>query len=132
MKIHLRGEQVAEDVNLSNIASKTQFFSGSDLKNLAVAAALSCVREENDLAKSHTGEEPYKHAEKRTLNAQHFTRALEEITASISEDMTSLKDIKKFDEQYGDKRGKKKKSSGLGFSAASDLNKVRDTVKVRD
>jgi hypothetical protein len=88
------------------------------------------VREENDLAKAHTSEHPYEHPEKRTLTAQHFSRALEEITASISEDMNSLKDIKKFDEQYGDKRGKKKVSR-WGFKAANEPGKVLDTVKVR-
>ncbi len=133
LKIHLRDEQLAEDVSLSDLAGKTQYYSGSDLKNLSVAAALNCVRQENELAKKHNAEQeaPYKHAEKRTLTAQHFMRALEEITASISEDMTSLKDIKKFDEQYGDKRGNKKKHSGWGFNAAKDMDKVLDTIKVR-
>jgi SpoVK/Ycf46/Vps4 family AAA+-type ATPase len=130
LKIHLRDEQLAEDVDLSDLAKKTPFYSGSDLKNLSVAAALNCVREENDLAKAHTGEHPYEHPEKRTLTAQHFSRALEEITASISEDMNSLKDIKKFDEQYGDNRGKKKVSK-WGFKAANEAGKVLDTVKVR-
>jgi SpoVK/Ycf46/Vps4 family AAA+-type ATPase len=130
LKIHLRDEQLAEDVDLSDLGKKTPFYSGSDLKNLCVAAALTCVREENDRAKAHTGEQPYQHAEKRTLTAQHFTKALEEITASISEDMNSLKDIKKFDEQYGDKRGKKKVSR-WGFKAANDEGKGLDTVKIR-
>ena len=130
LKIHLREEQLAEDVNLSDIASKTPFYSGSDLKNLSVAAALSCVREENELAKMHAGQQPYKHAEKRTLTAQHFVKALEEISASISEDMSSLKDIKKFDEQYGDKRGKKR-APNWGFDSAEQANKILDTVKVR-
>lgn len=130
LKIHLRDEQLAEDVDLSDLAKKTPFYSGSDLKNLSVAAALNCVREENDLAKAHASEHPYEHPEKRTLTAQHFSRALEEITASISEDMNSLKDIKKFDEQYGDKRGKKKVLR-WGFKAANEADKVLDTVKVR-
>ena len=130
LKIHLREEQLAEDVNLSDLAARTPFYSGSDLKNLGVAAALSCVREENDLATAHTGEQPYQHAEKRTLTMEHFSKALEEITASISEDMNSLKEIKKFDEQYGDKRGKKK-ALKWGFETASEAGKVLDTVKVR-
>ena len=48
--IHLKDEQLAEDVSLSNLASQTPFYSGSDLKNVAVAAALACVREEFDAA----------------------------------------------------------------------------------
>ncbi|OAL29174.1 hypothetical protein AYO20_09227 [Fonsecaea nubica] len=132
LKIHLRNEKLGEDVNLQDLAKKTPFYSGSDLKNVAVAAALNCVREENELAKQHKGEEPYQHPERRTLTKKHFDKALEEISASISEDMSSLRDIKKFDEQFGDKRGKKKKAPRLGFPTEKENEKVRDTVKVRD
>jgi SpoVK/Ycf46/Vps4 family AAA+-type ATPase len=131
LKIHLRDETLAEDVNLADLAAKTPFYSGSDLKNLAVAAALNCVREENEQAKNHTGEDPFEHADKRTLKAAHFDRALEDISASISEDMNSLKEIKKFDEQFGDNRGKKKRSSKWGFNTVTDADKAPDTVKVR-
>ena len=131
LNIHLRDEVLAEGVDLAELAKKTPFYSGSDLKNLAVAAALECVREENEAAKKHVGAEPYMHAEKRTLTVAHFEKALSEISASISEDMTSLRDIKKFDEQYGDKRGKKRKSARWGFSTVAEANKVLDTVKVR-
>ncbi|EXJ89479.1 hypothetical protein A1O3_02546 [Capronia epimyces CBS 606.96] len=130
LKIHLRHEILAEDVDLAVLAKNTPFYSGSDLKNVAVAAAMNCVREENALAKKHTGEEPYKHPERRTLYWKHFEKALDEISASISEDMSSLREIKKFDEQFGDKRGKKKKAPRLGFPTQEE-EKGRDTVKVR-
>ncbi|EXJ95426.1 hypothetical protein A1O1_00547 [Capronia coronata CBS 617.96] len=130
LKIHLRHEDLAEDVDLSVLAKKTPFYSGSDLKNIAVAAALNAVREENELAKKHTGEEPYQYPERRTLRWTHFERALDEISASISEDMSSLREIRKFDEQFGDKRGKQKKTPRLGFPTQEE-DKVRDTVKVR-
>lgn len=130
LKIHLRNENLASDVDLPSLAKSTPFYSGSDLKNLCVAAALNAVREENLLAKQHTGPEPYQHPERRTLTGKHFNTAMEEISASISEDMTSLKDIKKFDEQYGDKRGKKKKTPKLGFPTKG--RQERDTVKVRE
>ncbi|KIV80385.1 hypothetical protein PV11_07886 [Exophiala sideris] len=130
LKIHLRQEQLASDVDIADLAKRTPFYSGSDLKNVAVAAALNCVREENELAKKHQGEEPYQHAERRTLHKRHFDKALEDISASISEDMSSLRDIKKFDEQFGDKRGKSKKTPRLGFPTQHDDRK-RDTKKVR-
>lgn len=131
LKIHLRHEQLAGDVDVADLAGRTPFYSGSDLKNVAVAAALNCVREENELAKQHQGEGPYQHAERRTLARKHFDKALEDISASISEDMSSLRDIKKFDEQFGDKRGKKKKIPKLGFPTR-DEDASRDTRKVRD
>lgn len=131
LKIHLRGETLAEDVNLAELAAKTPFYSGSDLKNLSVAAALNCVQEENLQAQNHTGDDAFEHAEKRTLTAVHFDNALKDISASISEDMSSLKEIKKFDERFGDKRGRKKKSPKWGFNTAAEADKVLDTVKVR-
>jgi len=131
LKIHLREELLAKDVSLATIASRTPFYSGSDLKNLSVAAALNCVQEENEQAKKHSGEECFEHAETRTLTVAHFERALEDISASISEDMSSLKEIKKFDEQFGDKRGRKKKSPKWGFNTAAEADKVLDTIKVR-
>lgn len=131
LKIHLRDENLAEDVSLPDTAARTPFYSGSDLKNLSVAAALNCVQDENKQASNHTGEDSFEHAEKRTLTAAHFTRALEDISASISEDMSSLKEIKKFDEQFGDKRGRRKKTPKWGFNTAAEADKVLDTVKVR-
>ncbi|KAJ4617798.1 hypothetical protein HRR85_002788 [Exophiala dermatitidis] len=131
LKIHLRHETLADDVDLALLAKRTPFYSGSDLKNVSVAAALNAVREENELAKNHTGEEPYQHPERRTLSWKHFEKALEDISASISEDMSSLREIKKFDEQFGDKRGKKKKTPRLGFPTQEE-EKARDTVKVRE
>ena len=234
LKIHLKAEQLAEDLDLADLAKRTPFYSGSDLKNLCVAAALTAVREQSavplrsrprtDAANSntdavpssdgspiekdlttipiptppngdssvntattapkvatptsmlntvdspsqdtaHSDERPaaahpqatddlaahinrihnsntsfmnlFKSSEpstsydsststsaneqkgikkRRVLTKQHFDKALEEITASISEDMNSLKEIKKFDEVYGDRKGKRKGRAGLGFS----------------
>ncbi|KAL9609313.1 MAG: hypothetical protein Q9167_005900 [Letrouitia subvulpina] len=50
--IHLKGEHLDPEISLAKLASETPFYSGSDLKNLAVAAALACVREEYETAVS--------------------------------------------------------------------------------
>ena len=170
--IHLQGEQLAKDVSLSTLASQTPFYSGSDLKNLAVAAALACVREEFDTAAaaakatsssslpsstsasiessssltpqtpsipssylpvsfsahplsapsptSSPVPKPYTYPAKRTLTLRHFTRAMEEISASISEALGSLTAIRKFDEKYGDRRGRRKKLGGYGFGTVKE------------
>lgn len=136
LKIHLRQESLSDEVNLPDLAKKTPFYSGSDLKNVAVAAALNAVREENEAAKQYRlnnpdSEVPYTYPVKRTLTSKHFEKALEEISASISEDMSSLKEIKKFDEQFGDRKGRKRKSPRWGFKSANEADKVLETVKVR-
>ncbi|KAF2803476.1 AAA-domain-containing protein [Mytilinidion resinicola] len=146
LNIHLKGEALAKDVDVTELSELTPLYSGSDLKNLAVAAALACVREENEQAAiamaksmSESTSEPstdaspeppssdsdrppqlvpglkYHFPEKRILHKRHFEKAMQEISASISEDMSSLGAIKKFDEQFGDRRGRKKKKSAYGF-----------------
>ncbi|KAE8147762.1 hypothetical protein BDV25DRAFT_159698 [Aspergillus avenaceus] len=131
LKIHLKDEQLDSSVDLAELSRRTQLYSGSDLKNLSVAAALACVREENDLAAQHQGDEPYQYPERRTLTRKHFERGMEEISASISEDMTSLSAIRKFDEQYGDRKGRRKKSPGWGFAPANAEEPAVDAARVR-
>ncbi|KAI9777733.1 MAG: hypothetical protein M1835_005167 [Candelina submexicana] len=132
LKIHLRDEILDSSVSLASLASQTPLYSGSDLKNVSVAAALACVREENEEAAKHTGTEPYQFSEKRTLLKRHFDKAIEEVSASVSEDMSTLAAIKKFDEKYGDRRGRRKKMAGYGFATAVDAEKHAETGRVRN
>ncbi|MCJ1317710.1 hypothetical protein MMC15_003036 [Xylographa vitiligo] len=132
LQIHLKHELLDSSVSLSHLASQTPFYSGSDLKNLAVAAALACVREENDAAAVHTGPKPYEYPKQRTLTATHFDKAISEISASISEDMASLSAIRKFDEKYGNRRGRRKTSNGYGFGTMAEMEKNNtDSARIR-
>ncbi|RMZ74353.1 mitochondrial AAA ATPase [Pyrenophora seminiperda CCB06] len=165
LRIHLKGEQLDGSVDLDDIAKRTPFYSGSDLKNISVSAALACVKEENEQVvkaateivagndvmaatfepttsspESTTVEQPpqpkaalhlipgqsYNFPEKRVLHARHFDKALQEISASISENMSSLNAIKKFDEQYGDHKGnKRRKDFGFGVMGERNENAAR-------
>lgn len=131
LRIHLKDERLDESVSLEALAQQTPFYSGSDLKNLSVAAALACVREESEAAAKHTGAEPYVYPERRTLTKKHFDKALEEISASISEDMSTLSAIRKFDEKYGDRKGRRKKASPMGFGGAAESEKDSEAGRVR-
>ena len=129
LKIHLQNEELASDVDLIDIASdaRTNLYSGSDLKNICVAAALSCVKEENEMYKT-TGTYP----KQRTLSKRHFDKALEDISASISDDMSSLQLIRKFDEKYGDKHGRRKRKPKWGFGNTLEDPKDMGTGRVRN
>lgn len=182
LRIHLKGEQLDESVDLADIAKRTPFYSGSDLKNVAVSAALACVKEENEqaaiaaakttaeseleLPSTSDSETPpdsqtasasisttsppsqqtsspssppkalhlvrgqnYTFPEKRTLHSRHFDKALQEISASISEDMSSLSAIKKFDEQYGDRKGNKRRKD-FGFGVIAERNESAARVRI--
>ncbi|KAJ5105794.1 hypothetical protein NUU61_003141 [Penicillium alfredii] len=134
LKIHLKDEQLDSSVDLAELARRTALYSGSDLKNLSVAAALACVREENEaaaVARRQGSTEPYQYPERRTLMPAHFERGIGEISASISEDMSSLSAIRKFDEQYGDRKGRRQKSPGWGFIPAPSEEATADAARVR-
>merc|ERR1711977_677695 len=131
LKIHLKDEVLDDSVSLSTLAKDTPFYSGSGLKNLSVAAALACIREENAVAAQHSGHEPYIYPEKRILTKAHFDKAMEEISASISEDMSTLTAIRKFDEKYGDRKGRKKKGPGMGFGGTTLVEKDSEAARVR-
>lgn len=144
LDIHLKGEELEESVSLEKIAKNTPFYSGSDLKNVSVAAALACVREEIANAVKAANAAGISKADqrikgklvfpaKRILAERHFDTALQEISASISEDMQSLKNIRKFDEKYGDRKGRAKKKAGMGFGREREkVDESEALIRKRD
>ncbi|KAI4599153.1 hypothetical protein KJ359_002112 [Pestalotiopsis sp. 9143b] len=127
LKIHLKNEAIDDTVSIEKIAKRTTLYSGSDLKNVCVAAAMAAVKEELEASEKHAGPEPYSWPAKRVLNNRHFEKALSEIPASVSEDMATLTAIKKFDERYGEKKTRRKRR-GMGFEVvpeATDSHEAR-------
>lgn len=136
LRLLLRGEKLEEDVSVEEYAQRTPYYSGSDLKSVCVAAAMAAVEEENHAANAYNDanagkeQEPYKYPERRVLRREHFERAMKQIPASISEDMLSLRLIRKFDEEYGTSRkGAKKKGMGFGTVAAEKLASAEGRVR---
>ncbi|KAF2428714.1 AAA-domain-containing protein [Tothia fuscella] len=117
--LHLRGEILDPTVDIAILATSTPFYSGSDLKNVVVSTALAAVKEENEIATQAItgGDAGYKYPDRRILTQRHFEKALEEIAASVGEDMVSLSAMRKWDERYGDRKGRRKRSGwGNKFS----------------
>jgi AAA+ superfamily predicted ATPase len=123
IRVMLKEETLAEDVDLAWLAKETELYSGSDLKNLCVSAAMEAVREEVRAKEAWQGEGEYQFPERRVLEKRHFEKGLREISASISGDMESLKAIRKFDEQYGDAGRKRRVRRGMGFEVVPDEGK---------
>lgn len=131
LKIHLKDEQLGPCVSLADLAKDTPFYSGSDLKNVAVAAALACIRSENAAAAAQAGKGPHIYPPKRVLTKEHFETAMQEISASINEDMRSLRAIRKFDERFGDRKGRRKKAAGMGFGGTTVVEMDSAAGRVR-
>ncbi|KAJ4858548.1 ATPase family associated with various cellular activities (AAA) domain-containing protein [Trichoderma breve] len=124
LKLQLKGEILDDSVSLDEYAKRTPYYSGSDLKNMCVAAAMAAVEEENEAAAKHKGPHPFQYPERRILQKTHFEKALKSIPASINEDMVSLKLIRKFDEEYGNRKRSATKSN-MGFGFAEDKRHIK-------
>lgn len=90
-------------VSLVELAKATEHYSGSDLKNVCVTAALRAVQQQVAT----------KIPQSLTMN--HFKEAIKMVPPSSSEDMDSLVEIRKWDSKFGD--GKKQKKTHIGFSS---------------
>lgn len=136
LRVMLREEHLAGDVDLAALARETELYSGSDLKNLCVAAAMEAVREEVRAKEAWQAEGEGKEGEyawpaRRVLEKRHFDKGLRDISASVSGDMESLQAIRKFDEQYGDAGRKKKVRRGMGFEVVPQGKKGSEEARVR-
>ncbi|KAF4587597.1 ATPase family AAA domain-containing protein 1-A [Ophiocordyceps camponoti-floridani] len=131
LRLLLKSETLDSSVSIDEYADRTTYYSGSDLKNVCVAAAMAAVEEENEVAARHEGPDPYVYPERRTLTKAHFEKALGQIPASISEDMASLKQIRRFDREYGDGNMGSRKKTTIGFGDFDKGRASMDEVRVR-
>ncbi|KAL1558412.1 hypothetical protein AAHA92_08884 [Salvia divinorum] len=115
----LRNEEFAPNVNLEAVASMTDGYSGSDLKNLCVTAAHCPIREilekekkEKALALAESRPLPALHssADVRPLSMEDFKYAHEQVCASVSSDSQNMNELNQWNELYGEGGSRKKKS----------------------
>ncbi|KAF8251679.1 AAA-domain-containing protein [Wilcoxina mikolae CBS 423.85] len=94
LEILLKDEKLGPKADITTLAGLTTSYTGSDLKNLCVQAALTCVSEEISRAATH------KTPARRTIRRRHFDKALLVIkpTTTIPADLTQ---IRMFDKRSG-------------------------------
>lgn len=103
----LANEEIDQSVDIDEIAKMTEGFSGSDIKNLCIEAAYEPVREllkrEN---KPDTERNPLLHL--RPLRYDDFKKARETLTSTVSEDSTSISELRQWNDTFGEGGNRKK------------------------
>eukprot|EP00667_Euglena_gracilis_P002482 EG_transcript_2483 len=109
LAVILREEALAPDVDLSAVAKMTAGYSGSDLKQLCVAAAYRPVREFLQ-AEANAGEpaNPERQAAEdpavalRPIGLEDFQQACKEVGGSVNEESAAIAELRKWNAAYGD------------------------------
>lgn len=128
-RVHLKDEKLdADSITIEKLAKETNFFSGSDIKNVCVSAALQAVKELKQ--KVDDGEVSAEDAASwtRTLARRHFDHALKQTGSSISDDMSSINMIREWDKEFG-QNAKKQPVKGWGFSQAPPIHDLSVRVE---
>ncbi|XP_058752102.1 vacuolar protein sorting-associated protein 4-like [Vicia villosa] len=111
LKVILAKEELSPDVDLDAVASMTDGYSGSDLKNLCVTAAHCPIKEilEKEKKERASALEEGRPApalcnsgDIRSLNMKDFKHAHQQVCASISPDSVNMTQLVHWNELYGE------------------------------
>ena len=86
LKVHTKNMPLAKDVDLKYLAERTENFSGADLEGLVREAAMTALREDENI---------------KEVSMRHFKKALEEITPSIDRETIRSYELPKVKKSTG-------------------------------
>jgi transitional endoplasmic reticulum ATPase len=96
-KIHTRKTPLAEDVNLDELARRTDGYTGADIASLSNTAVMLALREH--ISKAKDPEDARKRAKGLKVAKRHFDEALQKIKPMSSEE---LKMYERFSQQFSE------------------------------
>jgi SpoVK/Ycf46/Vps4 family AAA+-type ATPase len=111
LKIFLTPENLETGFEFDKLAKETEGYSGSDLKNLCIAAAYRPVQEllQEENKDSVTNASP----DLRPLSLDDFIQSKAKVSPSVAYDATTMNELRKWNEQYGE--GGTRTKSPFGF-----------------
>ncbi|KAH1202095.1 putative AAA domain-containing protein C24B10.10c [Glycine max] len=119
LKVILAKEELSPDVDLDAVASMTDGYSGSDLKNLCVTAAHRPIKEilEKEkkeraaaLAEGQPAPALCSSGDVRSLNMEDFKYAHQQVCASVSSESVNMTELLQWNELYGEGGSRVKKA----------------------
>ncbi|KAL7098530.1 hypothetical protein ACP275_09G023200 [Erythranthe tilingii] len=111
LKIILARENLEPEFSFEQLANATEGYSGSDLKNLCVAAAYRPVQEL--LEEEIKGDKIHGVPALRSLKVEDFTHSKAKVGPSVAYDAASMNELRKWNDQYGE--GGSRRKSPFGF-----------------
>ncbi|XVF08717.1 hypothetical protein REPUB_Repub07fG0027500 [Reevesia pubescens] len=119
LKVILAKEDLSPDVDIDAVATMTDGYSGSDLKNLCVTAAHRPIKEilekeKNERAAALSEGKPPPplsgSSDIRPLNMEDFKYAHERVCASVSSESVNMTELLQWNELYGEGGSRRKKA----------------------
>ncbi|RDB26753.1 ATPase family AAA domain-containing protein 1 [Hypsizygus marmoreus] len=127
LRVHLADEILHEDVNLASIAKATEYYSGSDLRNLCVSAAMESVKEMIGVVQWNPKERDEQFGQgsdvtakqrhnwdPRVVRLKHFQHAFTQVLATSTP--KSHVELRKWHERFGGTGKSKEKPKTKKFS----------------
>lgn len=109
LRLLLKDDPLCGTVDLEHLARQTEFYSGSDLKNLCMAAAFRALR------RVRHGAPPSAIDSQMVITKDDLISALSDVPASLSDKMNTLNDLREWDNMYGEGARKARSKPSLGF-----------------
>src|ERR671912_1364664 len=96
IKIHTKKKPLDEDVNLEDLADKTDGYTGADIASLSSAAVMLALREH--ISKYEDPKEADSHIQELKIQMKHFEEAMKKIRPLSNQELSMYKSIS---EQFG-------------------------------
>ncbi|KAE8022974.1 hypothetical protein FH972_008733 [Carpinus fangiana] len=112
LRIFLSQENLEPDFQFDKLAYATEGYSGSDLKNLCIAASYRPVQEL--LEEEKKGGKHDVAPVLRSLGLDDFIQSKAKVGPSVAYDATSMNELRKWNEQYGEGGSRRKSPFGFG------------------